>query len=313
MRESLAGSLKTQLVKAKKFDVLEISTAKTILPELKTDSLDAIGAANLAKQLNCEAVTRGRFFVNGKQFRLEMEGIDALTGNIVSAEKSDGKLDGEMFKTIDQVVETLSADMTLKLPNMSPDQVHRNQAVEQKLGGVDGNSIQEKPQPIKPAHIGEKDKLVALKLNTNAYISVGLPIGKIAEHLGVHYGVRGTIWANALYSWLNPLIILDAINARGKNINGMFFYYAGTGLTYPISIQNGVSLMPFATFGISGGNLDYQGGYGFTLPAIDSGVFAEMPLTTDWKIATSLSYRHVFDQFVPAISIQFSVGVGYAF
>jgi len=314
MRQSLADNLKTQIIKTKKFDVLDAKTAAEIFPEVRMDSLSRAEAVKLATRLNCEAVTQGRFIVQGGRFRLEMEAADAGTGNSIGAEKADGKLDGSMFVTIDTVVDTLTADMVAKAPALPASEIRRDTQVETKLAA--GGAITPPAKIVAESKSPAQTNPSASEANRyylNAYLSFGIPVSKIGDHIGVGFGARATLWRNFLFRWLNPMLVADAFYSRGKDVDGMFFYFAGTGLTYPLAVLPRVKIMPFAAFGISGGRLYYQEGYNFAMGALDTGVSAEYALADRWNLAASISYRHVFDKFVAGSFLQTYLGVGYAF
>jgi TolB-like protein len=317
MRQSLADNLKTQLIKSKKFSVLDALTATEIFPDIRMDNLSHAEAVKLAKRLNCEIVTQGRFIVQGGRFRLEMEAADANTGNALSAEKADGKLDGSMFTTIDTVVETLTADMVAKAPPLPTSEVHRDTEIENKLNA---RATVAPPLPATKHPVVEKSlaqeslSLPARRpYNLNAYLSFGIPISKISDHIGVNFGARATIWRNLLFRWLNPMVVADAFYSRGQDVNGMFFYFAGAGITYSIATFHKLNVMPFAAFGVSGGRLYYQEGFNFIIGALDTGFSAEYALTEKWRLAASISYRHVFDKYVAGSFLQTYWGVGYVF
>jgi hypothetical protein len=87
----------------------------------------------------------------------------------------------------------------------------------------------------------------------------------------------------------------------------------GGGITYPISLPEKFKLLPFAAFGFSGGRLNYQGGYSFFEAGLDLGATAEYLLNERWRLATALSFRYLFDKFVPGSFLQFNFGLGYVF
>ncbi|MBX3720207.1 MAG: hypothetical protein KF713_00060 [Turneriella sp.] len=314
MRQSLADNLKTQLIKTKKFDVLDAKTATEIFPEVRMDSLSRAEAVKLATRLNCEAVTQGRFIVQGGRFRLEMEAADAATGNSIGAEKADGKLDGSMFVTIDTVVDTLTADMVAKAPALPASEIRRDTQVESKLAA--GGAITPAAKTVAESNSSSQTNASPPANKTyhlNTYLGLGMPVSKIGDHIGVGFGARATLWRNFLFRWLNPMLVTDALYSKGKDVDGMFFYFAGMGLTYPLAVLPKVKIMPFAALGISGGRLYYQEGYNFAIGALDTGVSSQYVLTDRWHLAASISYRHVFDKFVAGSFIQMYLGVGYAF
>jgi TolB-like protein len=314
MRLSLADNLKTQIIKTKKFEVLDSRTAAEIYPEVRMDSLSRAEAVTLAIRLNCEVVTQGRFIVRGGRFRLEMEAADAASGNSISAEKADGKLDGNMFATIDTVVDTLTADLVAKAPVLRASEIRRNLQVEEKLAA--SGAITPATRPVAESKASAQaytSATKAIKYNLNAYLSLGVPVSAISNHIGVGLGARATLWRNFLFHWLNPILVADGFYSKGKDFTGMFFYFAGTGLTYPIAVLPKLHIMPFATFGMSGGRLYHQEGYNFAIGALDTGVSAEYSLTERWRLAVSISYRHVFDKFVTGSFLQTYWGAGYVF
>jgi len=305
MRESLADNLKTQLVKSKKFDVLDAKTAKVLFPDIKTDNLTQADAATLAKRLNCEVVALGRFTVRDKAFRLEMEGADAASGTAISAEKADGQTDGTMFATIDKVVETLVADMTKKLPVFYADEMKRDESVEKLL-----TKSQDSTENSGTAKLAEHSE----KYRANLLFSSGMPMGSIGDHVAMGFGGRASLARTTAYKWLTPMAMADAFAAGAKTTDSMFFYFAGGGLTYAFDLPLKLRVYPHAVVGFSGGSLTTPaGGFGFFLPALDVGGTFEYALVGRWRLAASLSYRHIFDPFVTGAFLQMHIGVGYGF
>lgn len=151
------------------------------------------------------------------------------------------------------------------------------------------------------------------KYRVHGYLTIGLPVSSISDYVKPTYGIRGSISRKLKYPWLHPLVIADTFYSGGKGISGMWFYYSGLGLTYPVRIPKQVIISPFATVGMSGGRLYYQDGYDFFLPAIDTGVSADYPITDKWRVAAALSFRHTFDKFVPGSFIQLHFGVNHVF
>ncbi|MBS0616957.1 MAG: hypothetical protein JSR44_02125 [Spirochaetes bacterium] len=305
MRESLADNLKTQLVKSKKFDVLDAKTAKVLFPDIKTDGLTQADAATLAKRLNCEVVTLGRFTVRDHDFRLEMEGADALTGTAIGAEKADGKTDGTMFQTIDKVVETLAADLSSKLPVLYADELKRDEAVEKMLTqSQDATANSGTAKMLEPQ----------LKYRANLLLSLGMPVSGIGDHIGMGFGGRASLARTTNIQWLMPIAMADAFATGAKTTDSMFFYFGGAGLSYAFDLPLKLKVYPHAVFGFSGGSLTTPvGSSSFMLPAFDVGGTFERALVGNWRLAASLSYRHIFDPFVTGSFVQAHIGVGYGF
>lgn len=321
LKTSLADNLKTEIIRTKRFDVLDEKAALKIYPTLKFENLSQNEAATVAKGLNCELVTQGRFTVVGQKFRLEMEATDATTGKFIAAEKADGRLDSTMFSTIDTVVEALAADLGRTAPPLLANDNHRSIEIEKKYSTPsqpkigEAATVMDKPNPPTQLKPEVKQQPVSIKrqYSANAYLSFGVPLGQIADHLGANFGIRASLRRNFLFPWLNPILIADSFYATGKDISGMLFYYVGAGQSYPFKLPLKFSVAPFATVGFSGGNLYYQNGYDFFVPALDAGLIGEYRLTESWHLSASVSYRFLIDKYMPSSFVQFHFGAGYSF
>lgn len=185
----------------------------------------------------------------------------------------------------------------------------------EETSGAQTSSSNKAGTPDHPI-FGDIAKIPANKIqryHANAYLGLGVPVGGVAEQILPAIGLRATLWRNFLRPWLNPLIISDVSFSKGKEFNGMLFYYVGLGFTHSFQLPKKITVLPFATVGTSGGRLYYQEGFGFFMPAVDVGVSAEYWLSDRWRLASSLSIRHIFDKYVPGTFVQFHVGAGYVF
>lgn len=311
LRTALAENLKTQLIKTKRFDIMDSRGAKSIYPDLKIDNLSTSEAIIAAKRLNCEVVAQGRFMVIGEKFRLEMDATDVITEKPIGAAKADGKLDSTLFSTIDSVVENMARELTIVPPLPSSIAQQRDKNIEAKIAGESQITIQpapeRQPSPIPTTPISES----ARQYNLNGYLGMGLPVSEIRSHISANYGLRASVWRNFRYRWLNPLLVSDFFYAAGKDVTGMLFYSGGLGLVYNQPMPYGFRALPYFNVGFTGGRLYYQNGYDFFVPSLDLGVSVEKPINEFWRLAGSLSFRHLMDKYVPGSFIQFYLGVGY--
>jgi TolB-like protein len=216
LRTALAENLKTQLIKTKRFDIMDSRGAKSIYPDLKIDNLSTSEAIIAAKRLNCEVVAQGRFMVIGEKFRLEMDATDVIAEKPIGAAKADGKLDSTLFSTIDSVVENLARELTIVPPLPSSIAQQRDKNIEAKITGESQIIIQaapeKQPSPISTPPISQSTR----QYNLNGYVGLGLPVSEIRNHISANYGLRASVWRNFRYRWLNPLLVSDFFYAAGR-------------------------------------------------------------------------------------------------
>lgn len=312
LRTALAENLKTQLIKTKRFDIMDARGAKSIHSDLKIDNLSTAEAVMAAKRLNCEVVAQGRFMVIGEKFRLEMDATDVITEKPIGAAKADGKLDSTLFSTIDSVVEAMARELTVIPPLSAAIAQQRDRNIEAKIAGESPTIMQPSPEkhssPTPTAPVSQS----ASPYNLNGYVGVGVPVSEIRNHINLNYGLRASAWRNFRYRWLNPLLVSDFFYSSGKDVTGMLFYSGGLGLVYNQPIPYGFRVLPYFTAGFTGGRLFYQNGYDFFVPSLDLGISVEKSINDLWRFAGSLSFRHLLDKYVPGSFLQFYIGVGYS-
>lgn len=316
MQTALADNLKTQLLRTKKFEVMDVRTASSILPDAVFIGISKESAAALAKKLNCEVVTQGRFMAVGQKFRLEMEATDPNGQSTLSAPKADGSLDSSMFGTIDVVVETLSNDLVKlvdsdKIPNQKRDmameiRINNNEHPEQTLPN---HQSDKKPEPNVPPHKATTSKHYEI----HAALGGHPPIGEISDHIQPRMGLRMGIRRQSRIRFIYPAITAEVSYAKGKDVTGMLFYFTGLGFTYPVELIENIRMFPLISLGLSGGRLYYETGSNFNTMALDISISFERPFTDFLRVYSSIGYQHIFDKFVPGQFVTLYIGVGASF
>lgn len=296
LKESLADNLRTELIKTNKFDLMDQRTFDTLMPKTATAKLSVEAASKLALEVNCEAVVIGKFITAGNTIRINAEAIDALAAKTVAAEKADGSLSSEVFKTIDAVVSPLAAGMASRLSDVDLAQIKRRKDTEEKLTGGD-----KKAGPSEP-------------FVTMHFLGMySIPVPKINNYISGGFGGKFDI-ALRLHKYIYPYIHSGLFYSKGKGtVTSMTFFSAEGGLTYPIEITRWFVVSPFVTGGINYGRLLKTENFWFLLASFSGGFNADFYLTKNIALTLNSSFTYVHDKTLAMPYVLVAAGVALRF
>jgi TolB-like protein len=296
---SIPEAFSTPLLKTNNFVILNRTSVERYAQQMGiylTDLYDVKNAVNVGKKVGADVVVVGKFESNEKGLKINARAID-VQAEALSVEDSESTAKNTaMFDAISRLAERMSRPMAEKMKPM-----------ESAPPVAEANLPQKKQEAI--SGLSEPDK----GYHSNFYFGLGAPLGTIAEHTGLNMGIRGSVWRNFRYKYLNPVVILEGVFATGKTVESMLFYYTGIGLSHAFAVRDRFSLQPLFSFGLAGGRLNSGSGSGFFMPALEFGAVAEYELTREWRIAASTTYKYLFDKFVPGAFWQFYLGAGFRF
>lgn len=295
---SIPEAFSTPLLKTNNFVILNRVSVERYAQQMGVpldDFFETKNAVNIGKKVGADVVIVGKFEAYENTLRIKARAID-VQAEALSVEDSESTAkNAAMFDAISKLAERMSRPMAEKMKPMlsAPPVAEAN--------------IPKKSEPISEAAGKQRG------YHSNIYIGLGAPLGTIAEHTGLNLSIRGTLWRNFRYKFLNPALIVEGVHASGKTIESMLFYYSGFGLSHAFPVRDRISVQPILSLGLAGGRLNYGDGSGFFMPALEFGIGAEYELTRQWRIAASTTYKHLFDKFVPGAFWQFYLGAGYVF
>ncbi len=291
LRESLADNLKTELIKTRKFTVLDERSLRQLKGDVPTTNLSVEQAAQLGLDANCEAVVVGRFMASARRIRISAEAIDALSARTVSAEKADGEITSRIFETIDQLVAAMVAGMQDKLPPLDAEMLRRDEALEQQLASADGTVV--------AASIAPDNRR---KWSLGAAIGGALPTGYVSEFLTA--GPSAEFYAGYRWKLLRPYASLGALLYAGKKntIRSGAVMLGTLGLSHSLSLGRKLNLVPIAAFGMARSSFrsDYAAAE-LLAPLAQGGVLAVLNVSAPfyWVLGSKVSY--IFDRPQPLL------------
>lgn len=300
---SIPNAFSIALVRTDRFVVLNRGSVEHYATQMGVatrDLYDTNNAVRFGRAVGADVVIVGRFSTVDNAVTVKVRAVDVQSGTLSAEDSQRIVTNASMFQAIDLLAERMSKPMAERLkPLTAPP--------------PPAEAVAERVHAVKSVPIVEGQTARLKKYHANAYLSLGLPLSQISDHIGANFGARGTLRHDTFQKWPNPMIIADASYATGKDITSMIFYFVGAGFTYPFHLPKGIQLLPFAAFGFSGGRLNYQSGYSFLEAGMDAGFAAEYAMSANWHISASIYYRHIFDKYVPGGFLQSAIGAGYNF
>jgi len=300
---SIPNAFSIALVRTDKFVILNRGSVEYYATQMGVatgDLYDINNAVRFGRAVGADIIIVGRFSTVDNIVTVMVRAVDVQSGALSVEDSQRIATNASMFQAIDLLAERMSKPMAerMKLLTAPP---------------PPAEAVAERVQAVKSVPVTEAQPAMLKKYHANAFLSFGLPLSQISEHIGPNFGVRSTLRYDTFQKWLKPIIVADAAYATGKDVNSMIFYFVGTGLTYSFRLPKGIQLLPFAAFGFSGGRLNYQSGYSFLQAGLDVGLTAEYPMNTNWHLTAAIYYRHILDKYVPGMFLQSALGVGYNF
>ena len=137
MSESIAESLKTEILKSGRFEVLDVTLLRRIDPSIQFANLDAKNASAFAQRLNCEVAVVGRFTVR-KEGRTEIatfeaDGVDALEKKSVVIKNESTVVNAEIFDTVGKLALSISDELNAKLAPLDALSFRRDNKLERLI------------------------------------------------------------------------------------------------------------------------------------------------------------------------------------